>query len=164
MGLFHCQECDKPVAEDAVRCPHCGTSDPVPTWGLHTLLGGPRRRPYEEEESCSSEPAQSNYGPSHEEYQRLVDELIELKAEKRAIEIIEAERIKEEDRKIKREAEETEAHELAKWSMMTMEQLEQETFRLSEIMNAIDIHSQGDIYLKFSEKVVRLLEYQVSRG
>lgn len=47
---------------------------------------------------------------------------------------------------------------------MTMEQLEQEFARLSEIQAAIDVHSQTDTYLKLGDKLVRLLEYQVSKG
>jgi hypothetical protein len=103
-----------------------------------------KNTPFEKEESYSSEPEQSNYGPSHEEHQRLVDELIELKAEKRAREIIEAEQKKEEVRKAKREAEE--AQELAKWSKMTPGQAMEEFERLSEIQRAIDVCSQSDTY------------------
>lgn len=171
MALYHCNTCDNPVAEDAVRCPRCGTSAPADSLGLLGGLLGFKNTPFEKEESYSSEPEQSNYGPSHEEHQRLVDELIEsheerqrlvdelieLKAEKRAREIIEAEQKKEEVRKAKREAEE--AQELAKWSKMTPGQAMEEFERLSEIQRAIDVCSQSDTYFELSAKMQRLIKF-----
>lgn len=90
-GEGRCNQCQ---GTGKITCNRCGG-----TGNIHTES---RRQDDDYDDAAySSEPEQSNYGPSHEEHQRLGDELIELKAEKRAREIIEAERKKEEDKKIK---------------------------------------------------------------